>query len=321
LPSLAANSYSGYLHQVLFDRERNSLLVLASTPTPTYGRQLIRYRYASGAWLPAEVSPLVGINTIAIAHDGSRIYAGAQALLELDPETLAVINSTTPNVPFVTVNQVTQILPLNSGNLLIIGSYYSQYNLLLFSTATRTFAMPADSSFLQLGNNIGPGVSADGSRILIPTGRTQDTRNDGLWEYTANGLHWYTNFVGQPDSAAILDRHASKFLMCERINYTARRCGIYNAAMQLLGTLPETARAYQMNNAGTKAYLYDGSYLSTYDLTSTSGGQFVQLAGSPQIIPDPGLPYIGAIPRLALSDDDAMLAIGGLTSVVVIAAP
>src|SRR5690606_33151057 len=90
---------------------------------------------------------------------------------------------------------------------------------------------------------------------------------------------------------------------------------VYDGALALLGTLPDTTEAVVLRPDGTRAYTYDSTEggVRVFDISASNEGEAYTPVGDP--VPLVATPGAGA--KMAISADGNTLFIAGTTQLVV----
>ena len=298
--------------EIIYDAERQALLVAVAYPSPGASGDVLRYTYTSGAWSATPASVFItNLRNLGLSTNGKKIITVSNyAITQHDPITLNAGTST--SAPFGSFYYLKNIASMNNGNSYITtglnGSGYTTAYLYSLDSPALT-----PNSTYYFGT---PGVSADGSHISIVQGSLSpapsvykfDSSDDTL---TTAGISLNQNYLIAPE----LDRDATRVLL--------NGYRVYNANYQQLGSLPTIGfgshTAVVLSPDGARAYTYTSgtNLLRTYDLNSTPvAGLFPEVGTGTVLTGDPG-----NSPKITISPDGGTLFIAGADRIVVVPAP
>lgn len=251
--------------QIEYDAQRTALFVVIPGGGGSANPTLLRYAFDGTAWgAPTQIS-MAGLVQVHLSPDGTHLLAlvapdsAHTGMAELDPVTLAQTNITTVSNPF-TIGSACGFALANDGNAIVGNS--DSYGF-VFGTFSRTFTPLANDD-----GGCDPAASGNGAIV----GMTLSTFLASS-ETVANG-------GPQTDAGTTVDFAGDRFTYSGEVeDQTGLIIGYTDGS---LGEL--------VNAAGTRAYgvIPDPTTyvptLVTFDLTSVSGNQFLQL-GTPITLP------------------------------------
>lgn len=294
---------------IIYDAERQALIVAVAYPSEGSGGAVLRYPYSSSSWssTPGSAS-ILEFRNIGLTIDGQQLLALTNtAITQLDPTTL--ISGTSTSGPFSSFNYLKNAAFANNGNVILTtgvnGSGYSTS----YQYSARNPAFTSFSSFY-FGT---PGASMDGSNVTIVQGSLSPAPSVSKYLASSDALTIsgiaLNQYSGIPPE---LDRTASRIVLNGYL--------VYDSGYALLGNLPVASRqaAVVLSPDGNRAYRYDsGTTLQTYDLTATPvAGVFPEIGAGTTLSANPG-----TSPKITISPDGGTLFIAGADSIVVLPTP
>jgi len=300
--------------EIIYDAERQALLVAVAYPSAGASGDILRYSYSSGTWSATPASVFVpAFRDMGISTDGQQVIAVSNyAITQFDPITL--LTGTSTSAPFSSFYYLKNVAFGNNGDALVTtglnGSGITQsYRYNARAPALGSIGTSPNNTFY-FGT---PGVSADGSNITVVQGSLSPAPR--VVKYNASddtlsnsGISLNQNFLIPPE----LNRNANRIILNGYL--------VYDENYLQLGSLPfsATQAAIVLSPDGTKAYRYvSGTTLNTYDLSSAPvGGIFPELGGGTTLPSNPG-----TSPRMTISPDGGSLFIAGDSGIVVLPAP
>jgi IPT/TIG domain-containing protein len=297
--------------EIIYDAERQALLVGVAYPTPGSSGEIFRYAFTSPAWAATPASATVTtFRDLALSLDGKQLLAlGDVAVQQIDPTSLAT-GVTTPAILFQFGLFFKGIAVANDGNAVLSSGFLrgGASPLWLYSVRDPKVTLGTSTVF---GT---PGASADGSRVVLTQGDPQFPNLNVAQYNSADGLFSFSNFtVAQNGIRPKLDRKATRILLNGSI--------VVDSGYSVLGNLPEvapgTTAAAALSPDGTRAYQYvSGTAVHAYNLAAAPvGPTFPEIAGA-TLPSDPG-----ANPVMTVSPDGGTLFIAGSDAIVVVPAP
>lgn len=290
------------IYALEYDNRNGALLVA----TDANGGQLVRYPYAAGAWQPPLTAAFADVRDAALSIDGSKLLTiSTTALTPVDPVTLAFGTAALPPSP--PANSFLKSIALLNTNVALITTGVAT------STATEMYSYTvSDGQLAKLPSTFDNGTargSANGSTIAVVQGNP--SLASPLFFYIANATS------GQISSANIalnqnaippaFDRDATRLVL----NGTR----VYDSALALLGTLPDTTAGVALSPDGKRAYTYDTAVnaLRVFDISATKSGEAYTPVGDPvALIAAPGSNI-----KMTISADANTLFIAGTSQVIV----
>jgi hypothetical protein len=299
---------------IIYDAERQSLLVGVTYPTPGSSGNVFRYPFTGSAWAttPASVS-VTNFRDLALSLDGKQLLAlDDVAVQQVDPTDLTT-GVTTPAVLFQVGLFFKGLAVANDGNAVLSSGFARGGASYIWSYLVRDPKITIISSIsLVFGT---PGASADGSRVVFTEGDPQFPNLNIAQYKSADSSLSFANFsVAQNGVRPKLDRKASRIVLNGYI--------VLDSDYHVVGNLPEvalgTTAAVAVSPDGTRAHQYlSGTVVHTYDLTVTPTGATFPEIGSGTVLPsDPG-----SNPVMTVSPDGGTLFIAGSDGIVVVPVP
>ena len=303
---------------IIYDAERQALLVGVAYPTPGSSGEIFRYPFTGSAWAttPASVS-VTSFRDLALSLDGKQLIAVSDFAVQQIDATALTTGPVTPTLVFELVFKGVAIA--NDGNAVLSTifprSLRSTSSLWLYSV--RDPKVTLGGSLVQ-GT---PGSSADGSLVILSQASPDPTPSyDGQYD-SGRGLFSFipSPIPGMPltwPSTPIrpkLDRKATRLVLN---GYIVIKNSDYSHQSFLPTVAPGNSAAVALSPDGTRAYQYvSGTLLRTFDVSSPDQG--VSEIGAGTVLPsDPG-----ANPVMTVSPDGGTLFIAGANAVVVVPAP
>ena len=296
---------------LIYDAERQALLVGIRYPSASLGSELLRYSYSNGSWT-GPTSVVVGnLRGAALSPDGQRVLAISDiSTSEVDPVSLTI--GTVRAAPFSSFYYLNHLIFANDGTAIITtglnGSGYTDAYRYSIRTSTLS-SLPCCDDSLYFGT---PGVSGNGALGVFVQGGLSPPPS--VYSYNAStavfgpvGLS-----LNQNNVAPALDRTGSRIIL--------RGVDVYSQSFTPLGNLPGTPWAIVLKPDGTRAYTYDpGSHLlRTFDLTQSPVGGFFPEVGVGTALPGGALT---ATVIMTISPDGGTLFLAGSNQIVVLPTP
>jgi hypothetical protein len=306
---------------IIYDAERQALLVGVAYPTPGSSGEIFRYPFTASAWAttPASVS-VTSLRDLALSLDGRQLIAVSDfAVQKIDAGALTT-GTVTPTLVFETFFK--GVAMANDGNAVLTTGFPPVERA---STEPWLCVVREDRVLLGPGG-IGvvrgtPGSSADGSRVIL-SHASPDSMGSYIGQY--DSLSGRFSFIpssvpGVPSTwprtsiRPKLDRKATRLVMN---GYIVIKNSDYSHPSFLPPVAPGDSAAVALSPDGTRAYQYvSGTLLRTFDVSSSD--QSVSEIGTGTVLPsDPG-----ASPVMTVSPDGGTLFIAGANAVVVVTAP
>jgi len=298
---------------VIYDAERQALLVGVAYPSPGQPGDLFRYTFSGSAWsvIPASVS-VAAFRHLAFALNGKKVIALSDLnITPFDATTLRAGTSTPASASFGSVTFFRELAVANDGYAVVTtgvnGSGFS--DAYKYFVADGTLSNPVD--FFYFGSI---GAGADGSRAVVIQGGLSPAPN--LSQYIASTSTFSTVNVAlsQLLFRPVLNRRATRILI------NGNR--VYDANFQRLGNVPGSTTV-ALSPDGSKAYTYSGgTILHAYDLNGVltdpdpAIGQFPEIGFGTTLAGD-----AGSNSTMTISPDGGTLFIAGNDQIVVVPAP
>jgi hypothetical protein len=299
---------------IIYDAERQALLVGVAYPAPGSSGDIFRYPFTGSTWAttPASVS-VTNFRDFALSLDGQQVIALTDFAAQQIGATALTTGVTTPAVLFQVGLFFKGLAVANDGNAVLSSGFTRGGASPIWSYSVRDPKITLISSIsLVFGT---PGASADGSRVVLTEGDPQFPNLNIAQYNSANSSLSFVNFsVAQNGVRPKLDRKASRILLNGYI--------VLDSDYHVVGNLPEvalgTTAAVALSPDGTRAHQYvSGTVVHTYDLTvAPVGATFPEIGGGTTLPSDPG-----ANPVMTVSPDGGTLFIAGADGIVVVPAP
>jgi hypothetical protein len=307
---------------IIYDAERQALLVGVAYPTPGSSGEMFRYPFTGSAWAttPASVS-VTSFRDLALSLDGRQLFAVSDfAVQKIDAAAL------TPGT----------VTPTLFSEIFLKGIAIANDGNAILTTGSPRFAGGATDAWFYLvredrvslgfGSIIEivrgtAGSSADGSLVILSQASPDPTPSfDGQYD-SQRGLFSFipSSIPGMPLTwprtpiRPKLDRKATRLVLN---GYIVIKNSDYSHQSFLPAVAPGDSAAVALSPDGTRAYQYvSGTLLRTFDVSSPDQG--VSEIGTGTVLPsDPG-----ASPVMTVSPDGGTLFIAGSDGIVVIPAP
>jgi hypothetical protein len=306
---------------LLYDAERNRLLVVTGSPTAPSTNKIFTFR---DAMLTRSVLSFANLRDLAFSADGLRLLAITDSeVLELDAGMLTVTRRV--SAPAISGGaRLQRIAVANDGKAIISTGgqgVTAATPAFLYDTVRRTFD-PAPLTMLNTsGEDRPPGLvaSADGSHIYITQSTsTQLPAVQSILDYSASTgtlSRSSITFAHMPDQALAVDQSGLRVVPYATGTTPVRvRDGSFNQ----VGILDVNPIAIVLNRQATRAYVLDnGNMFHNYRLVNgvpntTSFGE----VGPSMIITTPATP--GTSIKSGVTHDGATAFMAGVRGVIVI---
>ncbi len=321
---------------IVYDAERAALLV-GVRQLQVGSNAILRYAYVNGAWQAPTSVIVPALEDLLLSNDGTEVLAAADTgITEIDPQTLAPGSSTLlSTVPSPSPSLVYSIALANDGNALLTTNAGGPIRSVVYSTSAKTFAVTgagprAASAFVGTA-----GAGGDGSVILILQGGV--TTAQPLLAYPASlgivlpsmvllesNVNPFAADGGiKPATAPSLSSDGTKIVITGHNDVLPDFffSQVYDANLNLLGSLPNLTLAVIVRPDGKRAYaLQPSGQLLSFDLTATPAGAAYPQVGSGVSVGTVGETETGRI-KMAISPDGGTLFIAGAGGVAVLPSP
>jgi BACON domain-containing protein/IPT/TIG domain-containing protein len=307
---------------IIYDAERQALLVGVAYPTPGSSGEIFRYPFTGSAWAttPASVA-IASFRDLALSFDGRQLIAVSDFAVQKIDAAALTMGTVTPPLVFETFFK--GVAMANDGNaILTTGSSRFERS----PTFAWFYLVREDRVSLGFGSAIEivrgtAGASADGSLVILSHASPDPTPSyDGQYD-SQRGLFSFipSPIPGMPltwPSTPIrpkLDRKAIRLVLN---GYIVIKNSDYSHQSFLPPVAAGDSAAVALSPDGTRAYQYvSGTLLRTFDVSSPDQG--VSEIGEGTVLPsDPG-----ASPVMTVSPDGGTLFIAGADGIVVVPAP
>ena len=265
---------------MLYDAPRGVLLVALVHPSQgALATELDRYSYVGGtsSWGSASSTSIPGIGAMALTADGGKLLVGTQdstnsfdsVINELDPTTLVTQLAT----PVMNFGPPRHIAVVNDGRAILTGGFNALEPIMSYSEL-RPQVVPLDPHVngpTYVYNGV-VAASGDGSTATITDGL------GGIVQWNAS-----TEQLSAAQSSNIfywanLSRDGSRTL----VGINGGGVEIYDAALNVIGTLPNSTIAGVLAPSGQRAYTYDANgTVRVFDVTTPLSAQVM----FPEILP------------------------------------
>jgi hypothetical protein len=294
--------------RVIYDAERNALLVAVAYPTAGSGGDILRYSYSGTSWGATPITQFVPtFRDLAISPDGKKLVALSQsAVAQFDAVTLAAGPLTNATFLFAGFEFLRSVAMTNDGKALVTtGVFGSGF------TATKAYDVgtasflggTAYSAVVYFGSAT---ASMDGSRVFLAHGGGVSPAPEQMYYDASLRVLAGTGINLNVATEAMLDRSGSRIVLNGQ--------QVFNGSFQSIGSIP--CGVGVLSPDGSRAHCYDwfgDRKLHTFDLSvpPTAGvfpesGTAIPLAGDP-----------GVMPRMAISPDGKTVFIAGDAAIVV----
>jgi hypothetical protein len=312
---------SQYPLDLVYDAARGALLVaLVHNNQGAASTELDRYSYASatGSWSSASTTLLPGIGAMALSADGTKLFVGTQdatnsfgsVINELEPTTLV----TELNTPVMNFGPPTHIAVVNDGRAILTGGSNATEPIMSY-TELRPQVVPLDPhvngpTYVYNGT---VAASGDGSTATITDGLGAIMQWNASTEQlspaqSSNFLYWVN-----------LSRDGARTL----VGIKGGGIQIYDATLNLIGTLPSTTLIGVLAPSGQRAYTFDSNgTVRVFDVTTPGSAQTMFPEILPAITPS-GSPSINlANPlKMVIAPDGGTVFIAGDQQIIVLPVP
>jgi hypothetical protein len=294
---------------IVYDPERQALLVGVVYPTPGSSGEIFRIPFTGAAWGTPTSILTSSFRDFALSSDGKKVLAASDFSVQaIDASTLAPGQVTFTLVFELKFNGIAMA---NDGNAVLTTTFpahpQASSDVWLYSVRDAKIALLAAVGFVAAT----PGASADGSRVVFSVGGPAGTGlGAGQYNSSTGVLSFVDTLSAQNSFRPKLDRGATRLLVNGSV--------VLDSSYSVLGNLPAASTAVAFSPDGTRAYQYvSGTTLHTYDLTAApASGFFPEIGGGTTLPGDPG-----ANPVMTVSPDGGTLFIAGSDAIVVVPGP
>lgn len=330
-------AYGPGLMTMVYDAERQALLVGLYHPTVTTDQNtLLRYTY-SGNWSAATSTMIPALTTFAFSANGEGLLVSSMTTSPLNSSLVPVLAMYSPDLtsvlatapsPPVSFDREYLSIAFTSENhaLLVEASPFSSGLFSVFEyspKANLVSAVPSGRSRLSRGS---VSASGDGQRLVFAD--LAPAQNGGEFSIATDSISWIVLPVVSAYQAQ-LDRTGAIAAVCyvdgNFSPLTVYRFKIFDRSWNLLGEVttssPLGTQVYALAPDGTRLYVYTlDNVLHTYDLASGPvGGSFAEIGTGTALAGDPGAVTGGSsYPVLmAITPDGGTVFIGSGKQIVV----
>lgn len=306
--------------KTIYDAERQALFVAASdfdganfNTTSRQTNRILRYQFSDGALASVDTSVIPLLQGIALSPDAGQLIAITDTqVLHLNPDTLALINSTTVDSTWSASQYFKDIIVTNDGNALLTTGYVG-------SGSTPTYLYPITEPALYKTNHActyysSPGVSANGAYAMFIQGGLSPI--PALCDYLSsegtfaelplniNQKQCMNSSMGRCIHP-VVDKTGSRVAVTDN----ASSVSIYDNLF-FLGKLPISSEAVVFSADGSRIFAYDSDdVLRTYDVN----GNFQEIGSGTMLAGSPGT----GILKMILSPDGSTLFIAGSNQIII----
>lgn len=303
------NVVSKFPVEILYDAERQALVVVVQHLLTGAPQEILRYSYSGSAWATLPTSRATSrMRDFSLSSDGQNLLEVSDySITQLNPVTF--VAGTVTSAPFTSFYYLKGLALANDGAAIVTtglnGSGYTQaYR---YTERNPALSPIGSSSNLYFGT---PSASKDGSRVVIVQGGLSPAPRVVQYSASTGTLSTTTLALNQNAVAPELDRTARRILMNGYL--------VYDANYVYLGSLPtpvSSSVAIALSPDGTRAYSYSsGTILRTYDLTGTPvAGVFPEVGTGITLASDPG----GSNAKMTITPDGGTIFIAGSSAIVV----
>mgnify|MGYP001064278732 CR=1 FL=1 len=300
--TVAYPTSGGNVREVIYDSERRAVFVA----TDQGGGSLVRFAYGESGWDTPTQAAVADLQDIALSTRGEHLLAVTKsALLQIDPQTLAVRKSIDP--PELESTDYLRTIGVMSDDraLITTGRDKSEISPLYLYTGRRDSLTKLNTAL----NNATAAATLRGSSIVFIQGIT-DTQ-------TPPAIVTFTTLTGSFDGVPVYLLQNSIAPAIDLVGTRAVLNGtnVYGGGFALLGKLPATTVAVALKPDGSRAYTYDPTAggILTFDVSKNNEGKDYEALGA--AVPLAGNPGTNA--RMTISLDGKTLFIAGPTQLVV----
>jgi len=295
---------------LIFDAERNALVVPVAYPGAGAGGDILRYAYNGSSWATTPINQFVpSFRDLVISPDGKKLLAlSDSSVTQFDSLTLATGSITNATGIFAGFEYLKNSAMTNDGKMLVTtgvngsGSTalkaYDLRNLSFFTVGSYP------SNYLYFGT---PSASWDGSRVVFVQGSLSPAPEVMQYDASTDALT-ATNINLNQSGAGSLDRTGSRIVLNGSLVFDRNFVQIGSIPCGAMKTVlsPDGLRAYCFSNSG-------GTTLRRYDLSAPPiAGAFPEIGSGITLAGDPG-----ASPKMVLSPDGGTMFIAGQNRIVI----
>jgi hypothetical protein len=293
--------------RVIYDAERNALLVAVAYPAAGSGGDILRYTYSGTSWGATPISQFVPtFHDLSITPDGKKLVALSQsAVAQFDAVTLAPGPLTNATFLFAGFEFLKSVAMTNDGKALVTTGVFGSGYTSIRAYDVRTASFIGGSSFsasLYAGSATS---SSDGSRVFLTHGGLSPPPEQMYYD-ASFGVLAGTGINLNVPTEAMLDRSGSRIVLNGQ--------QVFNRNFLSIGSIPCGVGVLAPD--GSRAHCYDwfgDRKLHTFDLTVPPVaalfpeiGTAITLAGNP-----------GLMPKMTISQDGKTVFIAGDNAIVV----
>jgi len=269
--TLAYPTATPTLRRLSYDAERAALVVAVASN----GGELLRYANTAGSWSSPAITPVSGLQDVALQLDGQALLAVTDGgITPVDAQTL-VAGTAIPATGLAAGTTLKYIALGNDGQALLASTAGATTLSPLYIFNPRSGVFAASSQTLNNGFPVAP---ANGTQVLIVQQDSTSASTPLMYQWLANSGTLSTVALGVNRNSVLpaIDRTGSRILL--------NGLGVYDSAFGLVGALPSTTLAAVPSPDGTKVYAYDSAAagIVTYDATTavTTAGTVLPVLGS-----------------------------------------
>lgn len=295
---------------VIFDAERNALVVPTAYPRAGAGGDILRYAFDGSSWAATPITQFVpSFRDLVLSPDGKKLLSlSDSSVTQFDSLTLATGTVTNATGIFAGFEFLKNAAMTNDGKMLVTTGVNGSG-----STALNAYDL-RDPSFSRVGSYPDnylyfgtPAASLDGSRVVFVQGSLSPSPAVMQYDVSTRALT-ATNVYLNQSGAGTLDRTGSRIVL----NGTL----VFDRSFVQIGSIPCGAMKTVLSPDGLSAYCYSnggGTTLRKYDLSVPPvAGAFPEIGSGITLAGDPG-----ASPKMVLSPDGRTLFIAGQSRIVI----
>jgi hypothetical protein len=293
--------------RVIYDAERNALIVAVAYPTSGSGGDILRYSYSGTSWGAPIPQFVPTFRDLSITPNGKKLIALSQsAVAQFDAVTLAAGPLTNATFLFAGFEYLKSVAMTNDGKAIVTSGVFG-------SGATPTKAYDVSTASFDVGSSFSAFVydasataSADGSRVFLAHGGGISPPPEQMYYDASFGVLAGTGIHLNVPTEAMLDRSGSRIVLNGQ--------QVFNGNFLQIGSIPCGVGVLAPD--GSRAYCYDwfgDGRLHTFDLTvAPIAGVFPEIGTALTLAGNPGL-----MPKMTISPDGNTVFVAGDAAIVV----
>jgi IPT/TIG domain len=299
-----------FVTELVYDAERQALLVQFTDKNLQPPNELLRYAYGNGVWGTPIATNVPPVGDFALSIDGTQILSSGfdnsaltlngQAVVQpLSPTTLLPLGAEVGS-PAAAGFGVQSLAVANDGQAILETTNFvlsGENPILGYAELAGTMSVLPQTTTV-VSNKAVVGASTDGATVLVVSNSLGVPNGPAVAKYdTSAGKLTQLNSFVQSGTISI-DRHGSRLLL----NAT----DVYDQNLILLGSLPGTTIGSVLSPDAHRAYTYDSSgTVRVFDLTAApTAGLYPEITPAKSL---PGSPVVSSSARLIVSPDGGTL--------------